>query len=452
MTAPPATDLERLAIDTIRTLVDGRGPDGELRPPGHADGDGAARVPPLPRGHEPRPEGPALARPRPVRAVGRPRLDAGCTRRCTCPATTSRWRTSSSSASGARKTPGHPEHAAAHPASRSPPGPLGQGFANGVGMAMAERFLRERYGSEVQDHRTYVICSDGDLMEGIAREAASLAGQLGLGRWSDSTTTTDLPRRPDVAELRQRGRHEALRRLRLARADVDDVNDLDALRAAIAAAQDEEERPSLIRVARRSSAWPAPNKQGTSTRTARRSARTRSAPRRSSLGWDPDGTSTCPTASTRRSAPSSAARRLHAEWAERFSLARAPSRTAPPSGTRRLVPAAAEPARDVLPDELGQGQARDRAAGGSHGDPSSRVPTMVGGAADLTESTKTTFPAAEQFTREHAGRNVFFGVREHAHGRRRQRPGRARRDRAPLRRRPSCSSPTTCAAPSASPR
>src|SRR5882757_7725567 len=94
-------------------------------------------------------------------------------------------------------TPGHPERDRVHvtPGVEVTTGPLGQGFANGVGMALAERFLREKYGSDVMDHFIYAIVSDGDLMEGVASEAASLAGHLGLGRlvyvWDDNRITID---------------------------------------------------------------------------------------------------------------------------------------------------------------------------------------------------------------------------------------------------------------------
>src|SRR3954462_11701840 len=96
-------------------------------------------------------------------------------------------------------TPGHPERDRVHvtPGVEVTTGPLGQGFANGVGMALAERFLRERYGSDVMDHHIYAIFSDGDLMEGIASEAASLAGHLGLGKmvylYDDNRISLDGP-------------------------------------------------------------------------------------------------------------------------------------------------------------------------------------------------------------------------------------------------------------------
>ena len=96
-------------------------------------------------------------------------------------------------------------------------GPLGQGFANGVGMGIAERWLRARFGPDVVDHHTFVICCDGDLMEGISHEAASLAGHLGLGRlvyvYDDNHITIDGP--TELALYRRR--RQAVRGLRLAR-------------------------------------------------------------------------------------------------------------------------------------------------------------------------------------------------------------------------------------------
>ena len=96
-------------------------------------------------------------------------------------------------------TPGHPERDRVHvtPGVEVTTGPLGQGFANGVGMAIGERFLRDRYGADVMDHHIYAIVSDGDLMEGISSEAASLAGHLGLGRlvylYDDNSISLDGP-------------------------------------------------------------------------------------------------------------------------------------------------------------------------------------------------------------------------------------------------------------------
>src|SRR3954466_1132727 len=148
-------------------------------------------------------------------------------------------------------TPGHPERDRVHvtPGVEVTTGPLGQGFANGVGMAIAERFLRERYGTELIDHRIYGVVSDGDLMEGIASEAASLAGHLGLGRliylYDDNNISLDGPTELSFET------EDAAKRFEAYGWDVHavhDANDIVALESAIKAAQDEEERPSLIRV------------------------------------------------------------------------------------------------------------------------------------------------------------------------------------------------------------
>ncbi len=143
------------------------------------------------------PADPALARPRPLRPLGRPRLHPpvrGAPPHGLRPAAR---RSSSASASGARSRPGHPEHGLT-PGIETTTGPLGQGFANGVGFAVAERFLAERYNRPhhaVVDHHVYAICSDGDLMEGVSNEAASIAGQIGLGKlvyfYDDNRITID---------------------------------------------------------------------------------------------------------------------------------------------------------------------------------------------------------------------------------------------------------------------
>src|SRR5437763_11065337 len=145
-------------------------------------------------------------------------------------------------------TPGHPEvhHTAGIEATT---GPLGQGFANGVGFGIAERFLAELFNrpyDEIVDHSTYVICSDGDLMEGVSNEAASIAGTLGLGKlvyfYDDNHITIDGTTAISFTENRGK-RFEALG---WHVQHVDDANDLDAFRETIRNAQEETERPSVI--------------------------------------------------------------------------------------------------------------------------------------------------------------------------------------------------------------
>src|SRR3954464_6443064 len=162
-------------------------------------------------------------------------------------------------------TPGHPERDRVHvtPGVETTTGPLGQGFANGVGIAMAERFLRERYGPEVVDHRVFAVCSDGDLMEGISSEAASIAGHLGLGRlvylYDDNRITidggTDLSFSENVtARFDAQGWHTL---------EVDDGEDVEAIETALRAGIAMEERPTLIRL-RTVIAHHSPGKRGSS--------------------------------------------------------------------------------------------------------------------------------------------------------------------------------------------
>jgi len=156
------------------------------------------------------------------------------------------------------KTPGHPE---VHhlPGVEVTTGPLGQGFANGVGMGIAERMLRARFGADLVDHHTFVICSDGDLMEGVSHEAASLAGHLGLGRliyiYDDNHITIDGPTEIALSD-------DAARRFEAYGWHVERLgevaNDTEALEAAIRSAMAVEDRPSLL-VLRSHIGWPSPN-------------------------------------------------------------------------------------------------------------------------------------------------------------------------------------------------
>lgn len=159
------------------------------------------------------------------------------------------------------RTPGHPERSHT-PGVEVTTGPLGQGVANAVGMAITERFLADRFnrpGTEIVDHRTYAICSDGDLMEGISQEAASIAGHFGLGKLTlcydenhitiDGSTAISFDGENHAARFAASGWHVQR---------VEDSEDVDAIRAALRCAREEQERPSLI-VIRSHIAYPAPN-------------------------------------------------------------------------------------------------------------------------------------------------------------------------------------------------
>ena len=317
-------------------------------------------------------------------------------------------------------TPGHPERDRVHvtPGVEVTTGPLGQGFANGVGMAMAERFLRERYGAEVQNHHVFAIVSDGDLMEGISHEAAALAGHLGLGKlvylYDDNSVSLDGPTDwsySDDVTKRFEAYHWHVQ-------EVGDANDIGALEVAIDAAMRQPDHPSLIRV-RSIIGWPSPN-QGTADVHGKALGEENVRITKERLGWDPDAHFLVPDEVREHFDQRSRGGALHAEWAERFAAWRerhgAAAREWDRAWAGRPLESLAGALRDI---DWGKPKLATRGAGqkvmAAFGD---SVPTMVGGAADLSESTKTEFPggAEERFTRAKAGRNVFFGVREHGMG------------------------------------
>ena len=194
------------------------------------------------------------------------------------------------------RTPGHPEHFLT-PGIETTTGPLGQGIASAVGMAMAERFLGQRYnrpGHTVVDHHVYGICSDGDLMEGVSAEAASLAGAFGLGKLIfvyddnritiDGTTALSFDLEDKAARFESYGWHVE---------HVADVNDVEAIRAALDAAKAEIARPSLI-IARTHIAYPAPHAQDTAKAHGAPLGEAEVRATKEVLGWDPDATFVVP--------------------------------------------------------------------------------------------------------------------------------------------------------------
>ena len=452
-----STDIDRLSIDTIRTLsMDGvqaansgtRGCRWRWRPWPTCSSRGSWR-------HDPAdPQWPDRDR---FVLSRRPRLDAPVLGRCTSRGYDLPLDELKSFRQWGSLTPGHPERDRVHvtPGVEITTGPLGQGFANGVGMAMAERFLRAHFGAEVQDHRVFAIVSDGDLMEGIAAEAASLAGKLGLGRivylYDDND---DLARRPDGAELRLRGRRQALRGLRLARADRRRRQRPRRARGG------DRRRPCARRSARRSSAssrssaGPSPNKQGTSKAHGSPLGEDEVRLTKEILGWDPDEHFVVPDEVREHFDQRARGAALQAEWEQRFAAwrdgaRRARRRSGTPPGRAGRCPALREALQNIDwgKDKLATrsaGQqamaafARQRADDGRR----RRRPQRV------DEDRVPRRPRA-QLQHGRPARNVFFGVREHGMGGVGQRHGRPRRHRAARTARPSCSSPTTCAARSA---
>ncbi|EHN11141.1 Transketolase [Patulibacter medicamentivorans] len=328
------------------------------------------------------------------------------------------------------RTPGHPERESTDhatdtgngiPASPLTPGievttgPLGQGISNAVGLAAAEQFLREHFGSEVQDHRTYVIASDGDLMEGVASEAASFAGHVGLGRlvvlYDDNDISLDGPTSLSFDEdVEQRFQAYGWQTLR-----VTDVNDLDALRAALDEAEADEARPTLIHV-KSIIGWPSPNKQGTSKAHGSPLGEDEVRLTKEALGWDPDARFLVPDGVREQFAAGNRGPAEHAAWKQRFAAWRAAD------GDRAAAWDAAwagkplpglKAALRAVPAEKEATRISGKRAMAAF---APFVPTLVGGAADLASSTNTVLPEAGFFTREGAGQNVHFGVREHGMG------------------------------------
>jgi len=317
------------------------------------------------------------------------------------------------------RTPGHPERGHT-PGIEVTTGPLGQGVANAVGMAMAERFLAERFGRPghpIVDHNVYVICSDGDMMEGVSQEAASLAGHFALGKLIvcyddnhitiDGTTAISFDGENHGARFEADGWHVQR---------VEDSEDVDALEAALGAAREEVQRPSLIAI-RSHIAYPAPNATDTAKAHGAPLGEEEVRLTKEAMGFDPDSHFVVDERVYSQMSLRERGAARQAEWEGRF----ASWREAFPEMAADWDLACSGRLRDgwqqALPEFAAGEQLATRVAGQkTMAAFAAFAPTMIGGAADLVESTKTLFEGAGQFSAVHAGRNVPFGIREHAMG------------------------------------
>ena len=311
-------------------------------------------------------------------------------------------------------TPGHPEYGDTEGVEVTT-GPLGQGVAMAVGMAMAEKHLAATYnrpGHEIVNHHTYVLLGDGDLMEGVSHEAASLAGTLGLGKlicfYDDNLISLDGPTELSYTE-------DALERFEAYHWHVQrvaDGNDLNAIEAAIQAAQAETGRPSIIAV-RTVIGYGSP-KAGTNKVHGEALGAADVLATKKFFGFPEDKSFYVPDdalANWRKAVERGAG--LEAEWKQRFDayakafpdLAAEFERTQ--QGTRKPGWTKAIPS---FPTD--KPVATRNAGGAILNAIAGEVPELFGGAADLTASTKTIFKPGANFHIDPVGRNVFFGVRE----------------------------------------
>ncbi len=319
------------------------------------------------------------------------------------------------------KTPGHPEMGCT-PGVETTTGPLGQGFANAVGMALAERHLAavfNRPGHEIVDHYTYVMAGDGDMMEGISSEAASFAGHMGLSRliciYDDNRITiegkTDITFSEDVA-LRFKAYHWQVLR-------VDDGNDTGAIIDAIREARDERSRPSLI-VLRTHIAYGSPNKQDSSDAHGSPLGEEEVRLTKKNLGWPTEENFMVPEEALKTFRMCvEKGREEESRWEESL------------KGYRSRYPELAEKWDSFMDGKLEEGWDADlplipwaegpvatRAASGKVLNAlAGRLSGLIGGSADLSPSTNTVIKASHDFQKaSNDGRNIHFGVREHAMG------------------------------------
>lgn len=317
-------------------------------------------------------------------------------------------------------TPGHPEYGLT-PGIEVTTGPLGQGFANGIGMAIAECYMAERYNQpdfKIFDYKIYAICSDGDLMEGVSAEAASLAGRLGLGNiiyfYDNNHITiegdTNLAFNEDVSKrFEAYGWHVQ---------NLSDINDLHALSKAIKNAHEETNRPSLIKI-RSHIGYGSPNKQDSAAAHGSPLGLDELRLVKEHFGFDPDKNFIIPdeVLDFYRKAGKNAAKHedvwntLYKNYKKQYpELANEYERITSgqlPDGWEKSLPTF--DANTKLATRKASGKTLNAIA--------KYFPQLIGGSADLAPSTDTNLDAYKSFSSTHyEGRNFHFGIREHAMG------------------------------------
>ncbi len=318
------------------------------------------------------------------------------------------------------KTPGHPEYGHT-PGVDATTGPLGQGIATAVGMAMAERHLAAVYnrdGHEIVNHYTYVICGDGDLMEGVSSEASSLAGHLKLGKLivlydsNDISLDGELSRSfsENVAQRYQAYGWQYLR--------VEDGNDLAAIDAAIAEARQDLDRPALIEV-KTTIGYGSPNKGGKSASHGAPLGKEEVKLTKQVYNWQEDAEFHVPAevASFYGNVASEGEKREQ-EWQARFEAYAQAYPELAKQFTQAINGQLPEDWDADLPTyEVGSKLATRVASGNAINGLSKRVPFLIGGSADLAHSNNTVIKdAGNLLPGSYEGKNIWFGVREFAMG------------------------------------
>ena len=318
------------------------------------------------------------------------------------------------------KTPGHPERGHT-PGVETTTGPLGQGIANTVGMALAEQWLAHHYnrpGHEIVDHHTYALCSDGDLMEGISHEAAELAGHQRLGKliWIFDDNRITIEGSTDLATATDHGRRfEGYGWHTLA---VEDGADPDAIDAALTAARAETNRPSLI-VLRTTIAEGSPNMAGSASTHGAPLGTDEIAATKLNIGYpslEPFHVEPVALEHWRERGTAGAA--IQAGWARRFEAYRAEFPDLAADFERTIAGELPPGWEDALPDlDLAPANATRNHSGAVLQGAARAIPTMIGGSADLGGSNKTDITGSgDLLANNPGGRIIHFGVREHAMG------------------------------------